>query len=348
MRCALPPAVVVLLLTASWGCAGGRDRDATADAAATASASATPRKVRVAFSPHLSWAPLMIAFAERYFSEEGLDVELVSALRTEESLVALVTGDLDVRPGPLNAGLLSAIARGAPVRITAGMLELTRGDCSYFALVVRRGIDTSGTPALRRMRTSQDGASRYVVSRMLAKRKLPISAIETVRLPEAVMAMALENGSLDAAAVSEPALSRVARAGVLWLTGEDAVPGFQWGVLAFGERLLTRERDTGMRFMRAYQRGVARYNEGKTERNVAIIAELTGASPEDVRASCWPDFRPDSRVNWASIAEFQAWARSEKLMEHFVSPEQAWDSAFVAAATPASAPPPPDPVPPAL
>jgi hypothetical protein len=134
--------------------------------------------------------------------------------------------------------------------------------------------------------------------------------------------------------VTEPSLTRVARAGTLWLSAQDAVPDYQWSVLAFGERLLVRERDTGLRFLRAYHRGVAQFREGKTDRNVAILAEGTGETPEHTRDTCWPAFSADSRVNWASIDEFQRWAMAQGFMDRNVSLEQAFDSTLVAETAP--------------
>lgn len=289
-------------------------------------------RVRVTFNPHLSWGPLMIAQAEGFFRDEGIDVEFVSALRPEESLVALVSGDIDVNAGPLHAGVLSAIAQGAKIRITAGQGHLTRGGCTYYGIVLRPGLDPSRAFTIARMRTSQDGATRFVASRMLARHNVDLNAIETVRLPDAVMAMSLEQGSLDAVAVSEPSLTRLAKIGRLWLSGQDELPDFQWGVITFGPRLLYRDQDTGTRFVRAYIRGVAQYNEGKTPRNVAIIAEATGESEDVTREACWPGFRADADINWESIAEFQQWANDEGLMEYTLLRDQAWDSTFVSAA----------------
>ena len=289
-----------------------------------------PRKLRVAYSRHLSWAPVYIAQAEGFFAQEGLEIEPVMAMRPEETLVALITGDIDVRPGPVHAGFLSSVAQGAPIRITAGMTILG-SSCTYFGMVVRKGIDTSGTPAIKRMRAGQDGVSRYILTTMLAKRQMSIDDIETVRLPESVMAMGLESGSIDAVVVSEPGLTRFRKISTLWLSGEDVLPGFQWSVLAFGERLLVRERDTGLRFMRAYERGVAQYRQGKTDRNVAIIAEATGDTPELIREVCWPEFSPENRLDWPSISAFQKWANAEGHMEHTLTEAQVYDSAFVSA-----------------
>jgi len=246
-----------------------------------------------------------------------------------------------VLPGPFRAGLLSAVAQGAKLRIVAGQGELASDGCTYFGIVVRPGLRPSAATPIGKMRTSQDGVTRFIVSRMLEPHHMNLSAIETIRLPEAVMVSSLERGSIDAVAVSEPALSRTTKVGTLWLKAQDVVPGFQWGVIAFGERLTLKDRDTGMRFIRAYERGVERYREGKTARNVAIIAAATGDSEALTREACWPTFRAGSPVDWQSIAQFQRWANVEGLMEHTVTRDQVWDPTFVRALGTRSDPPTP-------
>lgn len=311
--------VVVLAVGLATGC----------DRTTTGGEKDNLRRLRVSFSEHISFAPLMIAQAEGYFRDEGLDVEFVATMRPEEALVALITGDVDVRPGALHAGFLSAIAQGAPIRIAAGLGVLAREGCTYFGIALRPGLDPAGTPAIRRVRASQDGVTRYVVSRMLETRGVMLNTVETVRLPEPVMVSALESGAIDAGAASEPVLSRMASVGSLWISGQHALPDFQWGVIMFGERLLVRERDTAHRFIRAYQRGVAQYRLGKTDRNVAIIAEGTGETVDRTRAACWIEFTADSRIDWNSVEGFQAWANAQKFMDRILTRDQAVDSGFV-------------------
>jgi NitT/TauT family transport system substrate-binding protein len=315
------------LLVALAGC-GRSDRASIATPA--------PRKLRVLFLPHVSWAPIMIAQAEGFFEAEGLDVELVNGLRAEEGLAALVTDDIDVMPGPIRAGFLSAVAQGAKVRITAGQGELASDGCTYFGIVVRSGLQPSPTTPIRKMRASQDGVTRFMVSRMLEPHHIALSTIETIRLPEAVLVSSLERGAIDAVAVSEPALTRTSKVGTVWIRAQNVLPGFQWGVIAFGERLLEKDRDSGLRFMRAYERGVERYREGKTARNVAIISAATGDSEELTREACWPTFRAGSGIDWDSIAQFQRWANAEGLMEHTLTRDQVWDSSFVSALHPST------------
>jgi ABC-type nitrate/sulfonate/bicarbonate transport system substrate-binding protein len=283
-------------------------------------------RIRVSFSPHPSWGPLMIAQAEGHFRDEGLDVEMVPAMRSEETLIALVAGDIDVRPGPLNTAFLSAIHRGAPIRIVAGMGTLPPDGCTYFGITLRPGIDPAMQDAVRRIRVSRDGASRFLTTRMLAARGLSLDSFETVRLPEGAEIPAMASGAIDAVAGTEPSLTLLGRSGSLWLSAQDAVPDFQWGVIGFGERLLTREPELGRRFLRAYLRGVARIREGKTERNLAILADATGIPADLVREACWPEFTAEARVNWTSVAAFQAWAVKEGLMEDTIARSAAIDT----------------------
>jgi len=297
-------------------------------------------KVRVTYLPHLSWGPLMIAQAEGFFRQEGLDVELVPSLNSEEQLAALVTGRIDVHAGPLHTGFFSAVARGANLRVVAGQGELAADGCTYFGIVLRRGFDPARTP-IKRMRMSQSGLTRYVVSRMLAPYGIDVKSIEGVRLPEAVMVSTLERGALDGLAVTEPTLTRLSKVGRVWTRGEEAAPGLQWGLITFGERLLTKDRELGVRFIRAYNRGVQQYRQGKTPRNVAIISKATEESEDIIREACWLTFRAGSEINWESLAQFQRWANAEGLMEHVLSRDQLWDSSFVTASAARSASSPP-------
>ena len=291
------------------------------------------RKVRVSFSPLLSWGPLMIAKQEGFFRDEGLDVEFVSTLSSQEELVALVTGDIDVQPGPLHAGFLSAIAQGAKIRIVAGQGALDKDGCTYFGVVRRGNIDPSN---IKRVRASHDGVSRFITSQMLKQKGIDIRHLEVVKLPDPVLARTLQTGSVDAVAASEPTLTRLVRDTPLWLSAEKVLPDYQWGIVAFGERFLYRERETGGRFLRAYSKGVAEYRKGKTDRNVDIIARETGEDPALIREACWLPFREDLRVNWKSIDEFQKWANAQGIMEHTVTFSRAMDTTFLHDNIPAS------------
>jgi ABC-type nitrate/sulfonate/bicarbonate transport system substrate-binding protein len=283
-------------------------------------------KVRISAGRLMHWAPVMIARAEGFFRDEGIDVEFVPIPSAQENVVALVSGSLDILSGPTHATLFSAIQQGAKIRIVAGQGFLARNGCTYYGIVKRRDLGPDSN--IRRLRASRDGLTRFVTERMLEHAGVDINKLDVNRLSDAVAISSFLSGSVDAVATGEPTLTRLKSTGSLWLTAEKVVPDFQWGTIVFGERLLYKDRDTGARFLRAVDRGVAQYMQGKTERNVAIIAKETGESPDLIRSACWISYQPDLRVNWQSLEEFQTWAKKQGLIKNILSRDQAMETTF--------------------
>jgi len=91
--------------------------------------------------------------------------------------------------------------------------------------------------------------------------------------------------------------------------------------------------DAGVRFMTAYLKGVRQFNEGKTDRNVEIIANFTKLAPEDIKASCWTSFRPDGSIDEATAIAFQKWAVEKDYANGPLELDQFWTSKFIDAAS---------------
>jgi len=290
------------------------------------------RKLRVTSSSHLSWGPLLLANEAGYFRQEGLEIEWVHLPRGQEALVALLSGDVDVVPAPLGPALFSAIARGGAARMVAGMNYLPKDGCTYHAVVLGPGL----TPAnavrkLHRMDVSPEGGSRYLTSRMLATQGMNVDSLDTVKLPTAVIVHSLETGAIDAAALTEPTVTRASRSGTVWLKAQDVTPGFQWAAISFGDRLLHKDRETGVRFLTAFRRGIELFNAGKTPQNLELLRKATDEDPAILERSCWPAFRADARINLESVLAYQQWAKDQHYLDQIATAAELWDSSFVVA-----------------
>ena len=289
------------------------------------------RTVKVTRNSHLTSAPLLLAEDAGYFAAEGLKIEFVDMNRGEEALIAMLGGEVDVLQGPLHPGLLTAVARGGEIRIVAG-LSILSPDCTYHAIVLRPGLTPEAAlRGIRRLDASRDGSTRYLAGRMLATRGIDIDTLNTIRLPQEVIGHSLGNGSVDAASMSEPLVTRIGRMGTVWLRSHEATPGFQWSVMSFGKRLLREDPEAGVRFVTAYRRGVALFREGKTPENLERLERLTQEDREILKASCWPFFPADLRPNMASVLEYQQWALEHDYLDETATLAQLWDSTFVVA-----------------
>jgi NitT/TauT family transport system substrate-binding protein len=292
-------------------------------------------KIRVVTQPYLALAPIHIAAAESLFAKHGLDVELVPITRPSDAVPLLLSGALDVLSSTAQPGVFNAAARGEPIRMVAdrGYYSTANG-CTHIALVIRPGLDTlHAARAVKRLSYNREANMNYVTVKMLARAGLTMDKLESMAdVPPLAEMDALKKGKLDAALSGEPFLSRVlaAGAGTVWLRAEDAVPNETYGYVIFGRNLIERDRDAGRRFMLAYREAIGRYSEGKTERNVAILAAATGESPALVRNACWAAMRADSRVDTTGMLRFQQWAHERGLVPTPATVAQLWDSTFLA------------------
>jgi NitT/TauT family transport system substrate-binding protein len=297
-------------------------------------------RVRVGAMPFLSSAPLTIARDRGFFREEGIDIELMNQ-NANDGVAALAAGHADVYANFLSVGLVNARHRGAMIRIVADKGSGDATACVANGLVVRAGLSreralssAAGIRGLvfgvRPMTTGE-----YLVDRMLETLSVPRDAVRILTIPTEATADSLQKGVIDAGVMSEPSITRFHDLGIAepWHPFSDVASKGQWGVIAFGPRLLERERDLGLRFLRAYLRGVRAYAEGKTAANLKSISAMTGDDPNLLRRACWPSIRRDGQVSAEGIADFIAWGRDRGYVESAVDSGDLIDTRLLAEAS---------------
>jgi NitT/TauT family transport system substrate-binding protein len=154
-------------------------------------------------------------------------------------------------------------------------------------------------------------------------------------MPPSTQSEALGNNALEVVFSAEPWLTRNLQGGnaVLWMAPKDLIPDFEYGVLLFGPSLLKDDPEAGKRFMTAYLEGIKQYDEGKTSRNLEIIAKFTGIEPDILEAACWPSFRQDGSITIQSVMNFQEWAVKMGYLDVSATAEQLWEPMFIEAAS---------------
>jgi NitT/TauT family transport system substrate-binding protein len=289
--------------------------------------------VRVGYQRYVSYAPIFIADAEGFFANHGIDLELVLMPDGNTGTPLVVSGNIDILAGPGSPGILNAIARGANVRLVGDKGSVPESGCSQMALIGRPGIGLDSGETPRRISPSRAVAALdYFTETALARAGLKIGDLEVHHLPTSVHIEALHRGSIDLVATTEPAVTRLVTAGNRIIRDASAVvPGLTYGFLIFGERLTSRERALGDRFMAAYLEGIRAYATGKTERNLAIVSAVTGDGSDVLARACWPPFRTDN-IDTVAFGAFQDWAVGRKLLDRRMGYDEYWDGAFLEAA----------------
>lgn len=295
--------------------------------------------VKVARSAFLTNAPIMLGDAEGYFAQEGIRIDYVDQPNNSvQTLPGLDHGDVDVVAAAISIGLVNAVAVGASIRIVADRGYLEPSGCEAFGIVGRRSLfgDKTVTAEMLkgvRVATNPVGQSGYLAELYLRRYGLTLKDVKVVRLPASAEGQAMDDGAVDLVARGDPFLFGLKQRGHRVLArAEELSPGTHLAVLVYGPSLLVRDRELGLRFMRAYLRSVRKYQEGHTPHNIAVISSALKLDSSDVAKMCWPTTREDGAINLASLSDYQKWAVGTGEFSNLVEPENLVDMEFAAKA----------------
>jgi len=298
----------------------------------------TREKLKVVSLPYVSFAPLYIAQEEGYFTEQELQVEFIKMTVAADLLPSLIKGDLDVIGETLFPNFLNAIARGANIKFVADKGYLLPEGCTYNAIMARRALAEEGKlnsisqlKGLRIGTNQESNITGYYFEKVLNQANLSLNDVEMVFLPMPSRLEAFEKGAIDISTVTEPWITRMVRTGhvVIWKPTQKLLPNFQHAVLLYGPTLLEKRPDAGRRFMVAFLKAVRQYNQGKTKRNLEIVAKHTGLDRGLLGEVCWPAMRNDGHIHIESVMDYQAWTIKKGFLDKKVLPNQFWDTSFI-------------------
>lgn len=314
---------------------------AATDVPADPTAVPEPDVVVVAINPQFSNAPFFIAIEEGYFAEQNIVIQVENVERSADAIALALAGDLDVFSGALNAGLINAIA-GEPdlLRVVTNKgYEPPNSACPSQALyalseLVDNGTFESAEQVRQLVFEGRDNSfATFLTTLWLANDYgLRREDVQFQEIPDEAVIDALNNGAIQAGTAQEPLLSHLIGTGLVKLVKPygDVVPGLEFSYVAFGRKLLVDNRDLGNRFMTAYLQGVRQLvNEGKSDRNIDLLAEASGFERQVVADMCWTALNPTGEVNFESVEIFMEWANGRGDLERLLTEEEYWDPGFV-------------------
>jgi len=284
---------------------------------------------------------MLIGDQEGYFAREGIRLKFVDLpTNSVQGLPALSKGDVDVVSAAVSVGFFNAVLSGSDLRIVAdrGHFDPSVG-CESFGIVGRKSlfgdkpIDASLLRG-RRFAMNAVGQTGYLAALFLKRYGLKVTDVEAVRLPPTAERHALEAGTVDVVARSDPFFYQLMQGDNRLLSGGSSLaPGAHLAVLVFGPSLLRRNRELGQRFMVAYLRAVRQYNKGRTDRNLAIVSRGLGLDTADLRKMCWLPTDSTGAVNLASLTSYQQWGLETGSIAKIQDPSAVTDTTFAATAS---------------
>jgi NitT/TauT family transport system substrate-binding protein len=306
LACSAPAPAANPAARASSAPAAGAPSSSTAGAPAAASAT-----VVVGYIPVTVAAPVYVAVEKGYFAEQGITADLQLFTSGAEILTQTAAGHLNIGTvASVGSAALNALQTGVDVKIMGtGHAESRATPTTTF--VVRK-VD-SHLPSVAELRghklaiNSVGVATEYILALGLATADLRIEDIDLQQMPFPDMVAALTNGSIDAAVMAEPFITRVVQQDIAEPLPNVVPDKLQTTVTYINSRWAASNADAARRFTVAWLKAIRELQGDAFARDdiAAIVAKYTRLEPAVIKASAMPYFAPSGKPNVDSIMEQQ-------------------------------------------
>ncbi len=236
-----------------------------------------------------SWATAWIAKEAGYFANEGLDVELIRVGGSTRMVAAMLGGSAPI----IQAGAAAAIAAtaaGSDVVIIGAT-----GTVSPFHIMARPEIkqasDLKGKKAgITTFGSTSDQVVRIALKHFHLEPNKDVALLSFGAQPEVFAA--LQSGAIEAGALSFPLYGTAAKLGMRELVkiGDLGVEDIN-GTVITTRSFVNQHRDTAVRFLRGFTRGMHRYRTDK-EFSKKVLGKYGKINDDDILEGTWQDYAP--------------------------------------------------------
>ena len=308
-----------------------------------------PLTLKIGILNAVSDAPIFIAEKHGYFRDEGITPQYQIFGSATQMVAPLGAGQLEVGAGGTSAGLFNAIGRGLDMRIVADKASDPPG-YGFAPLLVRNELLKSG-----RFKTIKDlkgmtvavnapGSSSWPeLGAVLDKAGLKWDDVKHVALDYPNHIVSLKNGAVDASITIEPfATSALENSDVTKVMSSDQFYPYQQVAVLIYSGAFLRNHKSGLRFMRAYLKGVRHFNGALANGKIAgpnaddvirILVESTPTKDPEIFRKITPNgCNPNGHVNMPSMRRDLEFYRGLGLIENKVTADETYDPTFVSEA----------------
>jgi NitT/TauT family transport system substrate-binding protein len=312
---------------------------------ASAGVSATPlnppQTVRLSYAQLAAEGPTYIAVEHGYWTELGIQVELVPIAASADTIALLTTGELDVGGILVSPAFYNAVVRGVGVRMVADRGSNFPGQ-STFSLAVRadhlQSQPWSGYQQLRGMKIAlpQPGSlAEMYLERMLQRGGLQTSDVEIIApmfFPE--MAVAFANRAIDAGLHLEPWATQQEQQGIIKKVAgvDDVAPGVTATVVYSDS--FARNTGAARNFMVGWVRGIRHYLDAYAGRRdfqevLDLTKQYTPIKDEELLRKMPPTgLNPAGYLDPAELASYQDWFAARGLVPQKADIAKVYDPSF--------------------
>lgn len=284
-----------------------------------------PEKVLVAYVPIMKFATLYVAAERGLFEKYGLDVQIERVKSGTEIIAFLTQGTTDVGGIAVVASTWNAWNQGLELQIIApGALEPKQN--SPTKLLVRKALmendevkdiaDLKGR--IVAMAGGPGSGGEYLASKGLERGGLTVADVEMVRIGNADMAAAFENGSIDAGLLGSPYADQVIAAEHAVAVAGDLTPGVMTVAFVGSSKFISERPEAAKRFSLALMEA-ARMMQGEeylSAENVAAYLAYVNTTEDALKSGVPVIYDPEQNISVEGLGDIERVHRQNGRVEY--------------------------------
>ncbi|WP_051793925.1 ABC transporter substrate-binding protein [Kibdelosporangium aridum] len=194
-------AITLALLLAFSGCGA---LDGSGSSNSSTSGGLEKPSIKVGVLPVVDMAPFYQAADSGYFTQEGLDVQVVTAPSGPSAIESLIGEDLDIAVSSYPGAFAAQAKKAADIKIVTDLYAARPGH-GVLVAAPNGGISRPEDAAGKKIAVTSTGSiSDLALMSVLQSRGVDVGTINWVPMPLPDMGPALQRGNVDAAVVIEP------------------------------------------------------------------------------------------------------------------------------------------------
>lgn len=283
-----------------------------------------PEIVKVGYKTNAVYLPFLVALEKGYFSEEGIDVEPVEFVSTNQMIETLVAGRIDATGGSTNLQVLSSVEQRTPGQFKIYMTFTATKDNYADYIIVKQDSSITDLAELKGQKIGIfPGSVNQILIKMILDDYMNVEEdITVVELSPSLQLLALAAGEVEALFTLEPIPSIGEEKGISKVLVEHPALSHVMDPLPLGASILSikfvnEHPKIAKRFKKAMYKAVDFIDEEETEAKKVLTKYIKLSESTASRMNILKCFKL-KEINKVAIQEFVDIFYQEEILEERV------------------------------
>lgn len=272
--------------------------------------------LRVAVLPITDVVPFYVAGDEGFFTDAGVDVELIPVSSGAERDTVVQTGEADCELTDIHGVVLTNAGEVPPLKIVSSARQATAEQPLFFLIASpQSGITEPAQLAGASIGISENTIIDYWNDRMLAIAGVDAESANVTNVPQIPVRLELMlNGQLDAAILPDPLASLARLQGATRVLDDTVNPDVAVSVIACRQETIDDNTDAVRALVAGWDQAVAAINADPDAYRNVLIENTRVPEPLQDKYTL-PPFPEKAIPSAAQAADVVEWANSTGLIE---------------------------------